>query len=151
MSEGHKVLASGLKGGTKYRVRYIGPPGGDLGGIGNRVLRYRYIVSSGIPAMPRVHSFVDDTNPSARYIIPSLLASGPFDVDSRYSFTEIYEGPMASGYGPNTTISTMPSIRLPPRITTQVAPPRTNGPVGGRRRRRRTQKKTRKSRRRNRM
>jgi hypothetical protein len=95
-----RVLAADLKKGLTYRVQYIGRPGGDVSRIGDKKLRYRGLVR-GLPEIPIVMSFIDDSD-EARYVIAHSDAVGPLNVDSKYTFTETYTGPMASGYGPNT-------------------------------------------------
>jgi hypothetical protein len=123
MSQTLMVRADDLKKGMEYRVVYIGPAGRNISQIGNKVLRFRGRVTTGIAIMPTALSFGEDANPDSRYIIALSTNQGPIDVDAQYTFEQMYTGPMASGYGP---------------------------PAGGRRRRaksRRNRKGTRKNRR----
>jgi hypothetical protein len=93
------VLPADLQKGMTYRVQYIGPTGGDQSRIGDKKLLFNGLFR-GPAIMPIVFSFIDKSD-EQRYIIPHSDVYGPLNVGSKYTFTETYTGPMASGYGPN--------------------------------------------------
>jgi hypothetical protein len=95
MSQGLKVLSNDLRPGLEYRIVYTG----QNYPVGYDILRYKNHVRLGYPHAETAHQFLDKNN--RRYYVPTSDSNGPLNVDSVWSFTQVYEGPMASGYGPN--------------------------------------------------